>query len=170
MGRQGVWVMGILAALIGLLAAGPLFFGMGGLGWLLGSRLSQPLAPALLGGALALLSLGGGLFGGVAGGARQLSWEAYRGYPLKAHTLYVAELVAGLADPLPLLLGVGLTGFLSGVALGAPATLPLLPLVLLETLVTLLALQLLVGGLAAAFVKRLRLALNSISCCQRSSS
>lgn len=163
MGRQGVWVMGVLAALIGLLGAGPLFFGMGGLGWLLGSRLSQPLAPALLGGALALLSLGGGLFGGVAGGARQLSWEAYRGYPLKARTLYIAELMAGIADPLPLLLGVGLTGFLSGVALGAPATLPLLPLVLLETLFTLLALQLLVGGLAAALVKRLRLALTVLA-------
>jgi hypothetical protein len=163
MGRQGVLVMGLLVALLGLLGAGPLLLGMGGLGWLLGSRLDQPMASALLGGSLALIGLGGGLFGGVAGGARQLSWEAYRGYPLKLRTLYFAELVAGIADPLPLLLGVGLVGFLCGVAVGSPTAIPLLPLVLLETLLTLLALQLLVGGLAAALVKRLRLMLTLLA-------
>lgn len=159
MGRQGVLVMGLLVALLGLLGAGPLFLGMGGLGWLMGRSLDHSLAPALLGGALSLLSLGGGLFGGVAGGARQLSWEAYRGFPLRLRTLYLAELVAGIGDPLPIILGVGLLGFLSGLAIGSPSALPLLPILLLETLATLLALQLLVGGLAAALVKRLRLAL-----------
>jgi len=159
MGRQGVWVMSLLVGLMGLLGAVPLFLGLGGLGWLLGGGLDKPLAPALLGGALALMGLGGGLFGGVAGGARQLSWEAYRGFPLKLRDLYFAELVAGIGDPLPIILGVGLAGFLSGVAVGSPSSIPLLPLILLETLLTLLALQLLVGGLAAALVKRLRLAL-----------
>ncbi|HLP31121.1 MAG TPA: hypothetical protein VK150_07155, partial [Geothrix sp.] len=140
MGRQGVWAMGLLVGITGLLAAGPLFLGMGGLGWLLGSRLDRPFAAALLGLALALISLGGGLFGGVAGGTRQLSWEAYRGYPLKLRSLYLAELAAGIADPLPLILGVGLAGLLTGVALalsvslGAPGTALLLPLLLLETL------------------------------------
>jgi hypothetical protein len=163
MGRQGVWVMGLLVGLLGLLGAGPLFLGMGGLGWLLGSRLDQPFAAVLLTLALALMGLGGGLFGGVAGGTRQLSWEAYRGFPLKLRSLYFAELAAGIADPLPLILGVGLAGFLSGVAVGAPATIPLLPVLLVETLLTLLALQLLVGGLAAALVKRLRLALTLLA-------
>jgi len=94
MGRQGVLVMGLLVALLGLLGAGPLFLGMGGLGCLLGRSLDESLAPASLGVVLTLLSLGGGLFGGVAGGARQLSWEAYRGFPLGLRTLYFAELVA----------------------------------------------------------------------------
>lgn len=169
MGRQGAWVMGLLVGITGLLAAGPLFLGMGGLGWLLGSRLDRPFAAVLLGLVLALIGLGGGLFGGVAGGTRQLSWEAYRGYPLKLRSLYLAELAAGIADPLPLILGVGLAGLLAGVALalslslGAPGTALLLPLLLLETLLTLLALQLLVGGLAAALVKRLRLALTLLA-------
>ncbi len=163
LGRQGAWVLGLVVTLMGLLGAGPLFFGMGVLGWMLGTRLEQPLVPALLGGALALVGLGGGLFGGVVGGARQLSWEAYRGYPLRLRTLYLAELVAGIADPLPFALGVGLTGFLAGVAVGSPASIPLLPLVWLETLLTLLALQLLVGGLAGALVKRLRVALTVLA-------
>jgi hypothetical protein len=163
LGRQGALVMSLLVGLLGLLGAGPLFLGMGGLGWLMGSRLDSPFAPALLGGVFALIGIGGGLFGGVLGGARQLNWEAYRGYPLKLRTLYFAELVAGIADPLPLILAVGLTGFLAGVAVGAPAAIPLLPFVMLETLGTLLALQLLVGGLAAALVKRLRLALTLLA-------
>jgi hypothetical protein len=129
----------------------------------MGSSLDKPLATALLGGLLALVGIGGGLFGGVLGGARQLNWEAYRGYPLKLRTIYFAELVAGIADPLPIILGVGFTGFLAGVAVGAPASIPLLPLVMLETLGTLLALQLLVGGLAAVLVRRLRLALTLLA-------
>jgi len=168
MGRQGAWAMALLVGLLGLLGAGPLFLGMGGLGWLLGGRLDRPLAVPLLGLVLTLIGVGGGLFGGVAGGARQLSWESYRGFPLRLRTLYLAELTAGIADPLPLILGVALAGFLGGVAgaqvaAGSPGPLLLLPLLLLETLLTLLALQLLVGGLAAALVKRLRLALTLLA-------
>ena len=163
MGRQGAWVMGLLIGLLGILGAGPLFLGMGGLGWMMGSGLDKPLAAALMGGMLALISVGGGFFGGVVGGARQLNWEAYRGYPLKLRTIYFAELIAGVGDPLPLILGVGLAGFLLGVAVGSPSSIPLLPLVWVETLFTLLALQLLIGGLAAALVKRLRLALTVLA-------
>ncbi|HJV49318.1 MAG TPA: hypothetical protein VJ549_08600 [Geothrix sp.] len=162
MGRQGVILMLVLTGLVALLGVAPLFFGLGALGWMLGSNLSKPISAAFLGLVLALLGLGGGLFGGILGGARQLNWEAYRGFPLKLRTLYFAELVAGLGDPLPLLLGVGLTAFVTGLALGSPTAIPLLPLVLLETLLTLLALQLLVGGLAAALVKRLRVALTLV--------
>lgn len=163
LGRQGTLVLGLMVGLMALLGAGPLLLGMGGLGWLMGRSLDQPAAPVLLGGMLSLLSLGGGFFGGVAGGARQLSWEAYRGFPLTLRTLYTAELVAGIADPLPFLLGVALLGLLGGLGLASPAALPLLPLVLMETLLTLLALQLLVGGLAEALVKRLRLALTLLA-------
>ncbi|MFZ1375206.1 MAG: hypothetical protein WAS25_01270 [Geothrix sp.] len=159
MGRQGVWVMVVLTILMGFFAIVPLFLGMGGAGWAIGRHLPNRLAIFFLGLAMATLGLGGGLFGGILGGARQLSWESYRGYPLKLRTLYLAELAAGLADPMPLLLGLGFLGFLAGLAIGSPSSIPLLPLLLLETLGTLLALQLLLGGLAVALVKRLRLAL-----------
>lgn len=159
MGRQGALALVILTCLMGLFAIGPLFLGLGGLGWVIGSNFHKPLAPVFLGLALALISIGGGLFGGILGGARQLNWETYRGFPLRLRTLYLAELAAGIADPLPLILGLGLLGFLAGLGLASPASIPWLPLLFLETLGALLALQLLVGGLAAALVKRLRMAL-----------
>jgi len=159
MGRQGVWVMVVLVILMALFAIGPLFLGLGGAGWAIGHSFPNPLATFFLGIAMALLGLGGGLFGGIVGGARQLSWETYRGFPLKLRTLYLAEVVAGLGDPLPLLLGLAFLSFLLGLAIGSPSSIPLLPLLLLETVGTLLALQLLVGGLAAALVKRLRMVL-----------
>ncbi len=64
---------------------------------------------------------------------------------------------------LPLTLGLALTGVLLGLGLAAPRALLLVPLVLAETLLLLLALQLLVGGLASALVKRLRLALTGLA-------
>jgi len=157
--RQGAWVLVLTVALLGLLAAGPLVFGLGLVGWMMGRALDHPVTPVALGGLLALASLGGGLFGGILGGARQLTWESYRGYPLRLPALYLAELGAGLGDLFPLTLAVGLGALLAGLGLAAPALLPLIPLVYLETLLTLLALQLLAGGLAEALVKRLRVAL-----------
>jgi len=97
--------------------------------------------------------------GGVLGGARQLAWESYRGFPLRTSTLYGAELVAGFGDLLPLALGSATAGLLVGLGLRVPATLPLVPLVWLETVLTLLAVQLLIEGLAGALVRRLRWAL-----------
>ena len=163
MGRQGALGTAVLVAVLGLLVLGPLFLGLGSLGWFLGRDLDQPISTLLLSGILTFLSLGGGLYGGVAGGAQKLNWEAYRGYPLPSTTLYLAELLAGIADPLPSILAIGLLGLLCGLGLSSPATLPLLPLVLVETLATLLALQLLVGSLAGALVKRLRLALTVLA-------
>ena len=159
LGRQGAWVLVLTVGLLGLLAAGPLVFGLGAVGWFLGRALDHPVTPVALGGLLALAALGGGLLGGVLGGARQLAWESYRGFPLGQSALYLAELIAGLGDLFPLTLALALAALLTGVGLAVPAVLPLIPLVYLETLLTLLALQLLAGGLAEALVKRLRLAL-----------
>jgi hypothetical protein len=159
LGRQGAWVLALVVGIVALLAAGGLILGGGALGWLLGSRLERPVVVTVLGALLAFLGLGGGLIGGVLGGARELAWEAYRGFPLRLRTLYLAELTAGLADMLPLTLGLALIGLLLGIGAASPWTLPLIPLLLLETLLMLLALQLLVGGLASALVKRLRMAL-----------
>lgn len=159
LGRQGAWVLALVVGIVALLAAVGLILGGGALGWLLGSRLERPVVVTVLGAMLAFLGFGGGLIGGVLGGARELAWEAYRGFPLRLRTLYLAELAAGLADMLPLTLGLATVGLLLGIGAVAPWTLPLVPLVLLETLLMLLALQLLVGGLASALVKRLRTAL-----------
>ena len=156
LGRQGQWalVLTVLAAVF--FGAGLLLVGSGALGWLLGTRLDQAPVPLLLGGLLTLIGFGGGLLGGVLGGARQLSWEAYRGFPLRLATLYGAELLAGAGDLLPIALGSATAGILLGVGLAVPILLPLVPILWLETLLTLLAVQLLVEGLATVLVKRLR--------------
>ena len=159
LGRQGAWILALVVGILAACAALGLVLGGGAVGWLLGSRLERPVVVTVLGALLAFMSFGGGLIGGVLGGARELAWEAYRGFPLRLRTLYLAELTAGLVDMLPLTMGLALAGLLLGLGLAAPRTLVLVPLVLLETLLMLLALQLLVGGLASALVRRLRMAL-----------
>ncbi|WP_243323879.1 hypothetical protein [Geothrix sp. SG200] len=163
LGRQGAWILALVVGILAAFAAVGLILGGGALGWLLGGRLDRPVAVTILGAVLAFFGFGGGLIGGVLGGARELAWEAYRGFPLRLRTLYLAELTAGLVDMLPLTMGLALTGLLLGLGLAAPRTLLLVPLVLLETLLMMLALQLLVGGLASALVKRLRVALTALA-------
>lgn len=159
LGRQGLWVLVLLVGLLGVLAAGPLIFGLGSLGWVLGHNLERPVMVAVLGGFLAVVSLGGGLLGGILGSARQMSWETTRGFPLRLWALFLAELVAGLGDLWPLTFALAAGAFLVGLALAVPAVLPLVPLLWLEGVFLLLTVQLLVGGLASALVKRLRVAL-----------
>ncbi len=156
LGRQGQWALVLTVLVAATFGAGLLLVGTGVLGWVLGGALDRPLLPLVLGGMLSLVSFGGGLMGGVLGGARQLAWESYRGFPLRTSTLYGAELVAGFGDLLPLALGSATAGLLVGIGLRVPATLPLVPLVWLETVLTLLAVQLLIEGLAGALVRRLR--------------
>ena len=159
MGRQGAGVMALVMGLLSLFAAGGLLLGGGAVGWLMGGRLDRPVIATVLGGLLAFFGFGGGLVGGVLGGARELAWESYRGFPLRLRTLYLAELAAGMVDLLPMTMGLALAGLLLGLGAAAPRTLPLIPLLLVETLLMLLALQLLMGGLASALVRRLRTAL-----------
>lgn len=156
LGRQGQWALVVTVLVAVFLGAGLLLVGSGALGWLLGTRLDQAPVPLLLGGLLTLVGFGGGLLSGVLGGARQLSWEAYRGFPLRLATLYGAELLAGAGDLLPIALGSATAGILLGVGLAVPISLPLVPILWLETVLTLLAVQLLVEGLATLLVKRLR--------------
>jgi len=159
LGRRGQWVVLLALGLAALLFGGMLLAGSGALGWLLGSKLDQAHTLLILGGLLTLIGFGGGLLGGILGGARQLAWESYRSFPLRLSTLFSAELLAGTGDLIPLALGSVAAGLLLGVGFAAPSTLPLLPLIWLETLLTLLTVQLLVEGLATLLVKRLRVAL-----------
>jgi hypothetical protein len=156
LGRQGQWALVLTVLIAATFGAGLLLVGTGVLGWVLGGALDRPVLPLLLGGLLSFVGFGGGLMGGVLGGARQLAWESYRGFPLRTSTLYGAELLAGCGDLLPLALGSATAGLLVGLGLRQPATLPQVPLLWLETMLTLLAVQLLIEGLAGALVRRLR--------------
>ncbi len=156
LGRQGQWALVLTVVIAATFGAGMLLVGTGVLGWILGGGLDRPLIPLVLGGMLSLVGFGGGLMGGVLGGARQLAWESYRTFPLRTSTLYGAELAAGLGDLLPIALGSASAGLLLGLGFREPATWPLVPLLWLETVLTLLTVQLLVEGLAGTLVRRLR--------------
>jgi hypothetical protein len=159
LGKQGHLILVGVVGFLSVLAALGLILGCAVLGWVIGSNLERPAVALAFSALLTFLGVGGGLMSGVLGGTRQLAWESYRGFPLRLRTLYGAELLAGLGDLLPLVLVSSLAGLLLGLGAAVPRTLLLLPLVFLETVLTLLVLQLLVGSLAGLFVKRLRLAL-----------
>ncbi|HJV89656.1 MAG TPA: hypothetical protein VJ623_05065 [Holophagaceae bacterium] len=157
--RQGVWALVLLVGVLGLFVALPAAFGLFMAGFSLGPRLGGPdrdMAILVLGGVLGLVVGVGGILGGLLGGAKKLSWEQYRAFPLHPLRLMVAELVAGLGDVLVAGLALGLGMLTLGLALAHPALLPLLLIVLLEHLLLILALQLLLGSLAQRVAKRLR--------------
>ena len=163
MGRHGRTFMVISLAVLALVIAGPVFLGLLVAGSSLGASLADPgegpFQLQLLGALLGALSLAGGVVGGLLGGSRQLAWEQYRGFPLAPAQLYLAELVAGLGDLLSLGIAAGLTCVMAGLGWARPALLPLLPWLLVLTVGLFLAVQLLVGSLAARLVKRLHLLL-----------
>ncbi len=159
--RQGRVVLVLALALILMFILVPVGGGLFGAGFALGRGLGQPgkaeVFQALLAAMLAGIVLFGGFMGGAMGGARQLTWERYRLYPLSLRNLYLAELVAGLGDALPLGLSFALLAFWSGIGVAQPLLLLFLPWALIWGITTLLALQLVVGSLALRAVKRLRL-------------
>lgn len=162
-GRQGRLVLVAVIVLMALFLLLPLGGGLFGAGFALGRRWGDPGRGPFLRGLLAAIFGGlvyfGGFMGGTLGGARQLAWERYRAYPLRLRTLYLAELVAGLGDALPLGIAFGLLALWAGLGAAHPGLLLVLPWALLWGVATLLALQLVVGSLAARAVKRLRLLL-----------
>ncbi len=159
--RQGVWALVFLVAVLGLLVALPAALGLFMAGFSLGPRLGGPRgdsATLILGGVLAVVVGVGGVLGGLMGGAKKLSWEQYRVFPLHPIRLLGAELAAGLGDILVLGLALGLGAFTLGLGIARPALLPLLLLVFLEHLLLILVLQLFLGSLAQRLAKRLRVA------------
>ncbi|MBI4913575.1 MAG: hypothetical protein HY823_12620 [Acidobacteria bacterium] len=159
MGRSGAAILGLVVGVLFLAAVVPLIVGSSLLGWVVGGSLRKPQGVPALGGLLTLVSLGGGLAGGALGGSRTLAWESYKVFPLPLRALFVAELVAALGDPLPLLLALSSVFLILGVGLAEPSILPLLPFLALTTVLTLLLAQQWVGLLAAAAVKRLQVGL-----------
>lgn len=159
LGKQGTWALVLLGTVLLCFAVLPLVGGLGVLGWLLGRGLEQAWAVPTLGGVLAALSLGGGIVNGVLGGTRVLAWERLKSFPIKLSTLFSAELVAGVGDLLPLLLSLGMAALGAGMILARPLAAPFILLATGQAIALTLVMQLLVGGLAEALMKRLRLLL-----------
>jgi hypothetical protein len=159
LGKAGTWTVYLVLGAALLFGAAPLA-ALGGLaGWFGGTKLHRPEAQALLGGMLMALPLVGGAVSGIMGGTKALSWESYRIYPLRLRELFLAELAAGLGDPLPILAALTLLG--TGLGFAAARPLLGLPFLLLcaGAMLAMLLIQHLVGALGAVLVKRLQVAL-----------
>lgn len=152
--RNGA-VLSVLALILFLATSiGPLLVGLALGGYVLGRLLPDPIAALTLGALGTALSLFGGAVGGTLGGTRQLSWESYRTFPLSRWHLLAAELIAGVGDLVPGLISLALLILHGGLAVARPHLTPLVALLAAEGIGLMLALQLIVGGAAAALVRR----------------
>jgi hypothetical protein len=161
LGRSGVLVLGILVVLIGGTFLLPLWMGMLSLGWVLGSAVARPDATtdAVFGALLFGMSYLGGATSGTVSGAKHLTWEAYRTYPVRLRSVFFAELAASAFDLMPIVLGTATAALCIGLGIAQRRLVPLLPLVVVEGVVGALVVQLLVGAFAERVVRRLRVVL-----------
>ncbi len=158
LGRRGL-VGFVLVLLILFCSALPLFGAFGVLGFLFGRGIERPVAAPLMGVVLTGTALGFGVVGGLLGGARQLTWDAYRSFPVPFRTLFFAETLASLGD-LVVLGFLGMTAMMGGAfAWMAPALTPFVLLLLGQMVLWVLFVQQLVGSLAVSAVRRLRRAM-----------
>jgi hypothetical protein len=158
-GRRGaVRVLLALGVLVATLLV-PMMLSLFGLGIWLGSTLPGRGAEAVIATAVTAASVGAGASSGAVGGAKQLTWESYRTFPVAPARIFVAELVSGFLDLIPLMAAAALLALFAGIATMHPRLIPWLALLELEAILTLLLVQLLVGSLAERAVKRLRVGL-----------
>jgi hypothetical protein len=163
LGRSGVWVLMLGLAMIGTTFLAPLWLAMLAVGFGFGRELPGPHAEPLLGALLFGLSYFGGATSGTISGAKQLTWEAYRTYPVRLRTIFLAELAASTIDLMPVVLGVATLALCAGIGLANPRLVPLLPVVALEGVAGVVVVQLLVGALAERIVRRIRVVLNALA-------
>jgi hypothetical protein len=161
LGRNGILVLLVFLSFIGATFLLPLFLGMVGVGWVLGGSLHEAdrAMEAVSGALLFGLSYFGGATSGTVSGAKQLTWESYRTYPVRLASVFLAELTASAADLMPIVLGTATLALCAGLAVANRRVLPLLPLVVVEGVAGALVMQLLVGALADRIVRRLRVVL-----------
>lgn len=148
-------VMGLVVLFGGLPALGISAVG----GYALGRHFDHHAAPMILGGGLALGALMVGAISGIMGGTKALQWESYRVYPLSLRQLFAAELVAGIGDPWPMLAGLSALALCLGLSAAHPTLLPFALLIWVQAVLWMLLAQHFVGSLAAALMKRMKLAL-----------
>lgn len=158
-GRNGAWAIVAVSLSVGLFALLPMTLGMGFAGWTLGRSIQSSWAPGLLGAVFTAAALGGGALGGVLGGSKSLDWERLRGFPLQRRQIFLAELAAGLGDIYAMMMALGMGSLTIGLIVALPARAPVAALLFLASLSILLAVQLIIGGLAAALLRHLKTAL-----------
>jgi len=156
MGAMGSLIAAIAVGFLALFAALPMLGGGLVGGYALGTKLNEPGFALILGGILTVLAVVGGVAAGISGGTKALTWESYRGFPLRPRTLFAAELVAGLGEIWTIILVSLQAALLVGVGVAHPSLIPLLLLLLPASILAMLLMQHLMGSLAEALVKRLR--------------
>jgi hypothetical protein len=157
LGRYGK--VGLVLVVLLPLAMGSI---MGVVFAVLGAKLARhielPEAPIYLGAFVTLITLAFGFMGGILGGTRQLTWEAYKSYPVSFPTLFFAELGASVGDVLVLAYLALLTCLGLAFSRERPDLVPWLFLFLGQATLWMLFMQQIIGALAIAVVKRLRVA------------
>lgn len=159
MGKSGRWAMLLVMGLLVLFGALPAVGISAVAGYALGAHFDPARGPLILGGVLGFSAILVGAISGIMGGTKALQWEGYRAYPLRLRQLFAAELVAGIGDPWPLLASLSALAMLLGLGAARPSLLPIALLLWLQTVLWLLLVQHFVGSLAAALMKRMKLAL-----------
>ncbi|MBL0210919.1 MAG: hypothetical protein IPQ13_08435 [Holophagaceae bacterium] len=159
MGKSGRWAMLVMMGLVVLFGGLPAMGISAVAGYALGAHFDSTRAPLILGAVLALGAAMVGAISGIMGGTKALQWESYRVYPLSLRQIFAAELVAGIGDPWPTLAGLSALAMFLGLSAAHPALLPIALLLWLQTLLWMLLIQHFVGSLAAALMKRMKLAL-----------
>ncbi len=159
LGKTASFVLWLTFAVLACFVLLPILGGGILLGYFVGVHLAGPHAALGLSGVLVFIALLGGAVGGIFGGSRVLAWESTRVFPLSLRNLFLAELIAGLGDPLPLITATLAAALLLGVGVAQPRTLPFLPLIWAGTVASQLCLQHLAGSLSARLVKRLQVGL-----------
>ncbi len=163
LGLNGLVVLVAAVTLISVLVVIPVVFGLSVGAFFLARSAFMPNGSPELGNVIGLIltsvCVGGGIVGGVAGGAKQLEWEQYRGFPLRPVTLFCAEVLSGLGDAVTLIQAATLFGICVATAAAAPALSVVMLFLAVQSIVVLLCVQLLIGSIAERLVKRMRLAL-----------
>ncbi len=159
MGKSGRWAMLLVMGLVAVLGGLPALGISAVAGYALGTHFDQRTGPLILGGVLAFGAITVGAVSGILGGTKELQWESYRVYPLPLRQLFAAELVAGIGDPWPTLAGLSALALCMGLSAARPSLLPFALLLWFQTVLWMLLTQHFVGSLAAALMKRMKLAL-----------
>lgn len=162
LGLRGRLIFGVVLMSILSISLLPALVGIATLGFGAGGFLDEPSATKwvpIAAAGLTLFPLVGGLLGGIAGGARQLPWEALQAYPVRPRTLFMGELVAGAGEALTLIEVTALGLFCAAASVGRPSATPYFAVLFLTHALTMLALQQLVGSLGQLVAKRFGLVL-----------
>ncbi len=156
MGRGNATATIVFLSALAALATLPLAGGLGVIGYALMQAFDDKASFAILGALFTLFPIFGGITSGLVAGARELAWERYRAYPIRMRSLFAAELVAAFGDVIPFFVALASASITIGMGIAQPRVLVVAPLILFECVLTVLVVQMLVGGLAEVIVKRLR--------------